>query len=72
MFDVDAVDLADLFDEQVDVLWVFDVDRQLIDRPTSAALEDVDTDHIGADRADATRDRAECARAIRKPNTNNE
>ena len=47
-------------------------DGEFVDRDVLAALEHVDTDDVGADRADARRDEPERARTVRKPDAHDE
>ena len=46
--------------------------RELVDRDVLAALEHVDADDVGADRADAGRDETERARTVGKPHAHDE
>ena len=67
---VDAVDLADLGDQQVDEPVLGQRHDQLVDRPPGAPFEDLDADHVAADGADATGDLTERARPVGDPDAN--
>ena len=67
VFDVDALDLAELAGQQWDERLVGELNDQLVDGPTGASLENVDADEVAADGADPAGNRTERARAIRKP-----
>jgi hypothetical protein len=54
-FDINSVNLMDLSDQQVNQRVVRKFDTELIDWTSGAALENVDTSHIAANRADSTR-----------------
>ena len=72
LLDRRAVDLFDLPHEQLDEVNVGDDDCKLVDGYMFAALEHIDADDVGADRADARRDEPERSRAVREPNSHDE
>ena len=72
ILDCDAVDLADLADEQVDVTAIGHADDDLVHRQTATALEDVDADHVTANRTDAARHLAERTGAVGQPDADDE
>ena len=72
LLDVDAVDLLDLVDEQVDERRVGQVDDQLVDRPAGAPLEDVDADDLAAHRADPAGHLPERTGAVGQPEADDE
>jgi len=59
VLDVDTVDLADLGDEEVHEVFVGEGHGQLVDGPTTAALQHVDRHDIASDSADAAGHRAQ-------------
>ena len=68
LLDVDAVDLLDLGDEQLDQSRaVGQLDHQLVDGPAGAPLEDVDADDVAPHRADAAGHLPERAGSVRQP-----
>ena len=67
VFDVDAVDLRHLRDQQVDQRTVGELHDEVVDGAAAAALEDLDPDDLAADGPDPARDRTERPRAIGQP-----
>jgi hypothetical protein len=72
LLDGHAVDLADLVDQQLEVLAVGQLDHQLVHRLATVALEDVDADHVAADGADPAGDLAESTRPVGQPHADHE
>ena len=70
--DVDAVDLGHLLEQQRHQVVGGQLDGQLVDRPTGAALEDVDADDVAADRADPARHGTEGTRPVGQPQPHHE
>ena len=64
---VDAVDLADLGDEQVDEAVLGQLHDELVDRPAGAPLEDLDADHVAPHGADPAGDLTEGTGAVGQP-----
>lgn len=69
---VDAVHLAHLGHQQVDEGGVGKLDRELVDRPTGATLEDVYPHDLAPHGAYARRHLAQCARPIGHPHPHDE
>jgi len=67
VLDIDAVDLCDLGEEQLDRRAVGQLHHQLIDGLPRASFEDVDADDVAADRTDAAGDGTERTGAIGQP-----
>ena len=59
-----AVDLEDLVAEQVDQIVAGQTHPQLVHHDALVALEDVDGDHVPADRADPAGHRPQCTRPV--------
>ena len=72
LLDGRTVDLLDLPNEELHEILALERDRELVDRDVLAALEHVDTDDVGTDRADARRDEAECPGTVGKPHPHDE
>src|SRR5205823_2180979 len=64
---VDAVDLGDLLDEQLEQLIGGQLDHQLVDGAAGTPFEDVDADHVTPDGADAAGDGAQGAGPVGEP-----
>src|SRR5207248_772138 len=67
VLDVDAVDLGDLLDQEIEQRLRGQLDHQLVDGPPRPSLEDVDADDVAADRSDAAGNAAESARPVGQP-----
>jgi hypothetical protein len=67
VLDVDAVDLADLCDEERHQIVARQFHNELVDGATSAAFENVDANQVAADRTDPAGDGAEGAGTIGHP-----
>ena len=67
ILDIHTVDLADLRHQQVHEPLVGELHGDLVDGTPSTALQHVDRDDVASHRADAARDRAECARSVGQP-----
>jgi hypothetical protein len=67
LLDGRAVDLFDLAYEERDDVVAGQHDRELVDRDTLTALEDIDTDDVAADRTDAGSHQSERAGTVGEP-----